>query len=128
MLYTNEENELFILDIDDINEKTVEHDEEHEHQQGIDEWIQVVEDPTVEVYDKIIDAEFLVPVGNTELLGKVTKCVRVPDRKPIRKLTDNPFTDTSMYEVHMTGVSTRELTCDKGGRQFQLISDIRYNQ
>jgi hypothetical protein len=130
----DEDNAFFILDMDDINDETVQPNAEDQHAIDVDN-ILPPDDLTEEAYDNLLNAEVLLNDGDNQVLGTVTKRARGPDGRPIGTRAENPMADTRMYDVRLPDGTSRELTyniiaenlfsqCDSEGRQYQLISEI----
>ena len=108
-LKPNNDNEFFLLDLDDLDNDTFIPRNGDEHAIDVDNVIPQ-EDSTKEAFDTLINAEVSINVNDKHALGKVTKRAREADGRPIGRRDDNPFLDTRMYEVRMPDGSSHELT------------------
>ena len=123
-------NNAFLLDLDDLDDETVIPRNGDEHAIDVDDVIPQ-DDPTEEAFDTLLNAELSINVGDKHTLVTLTKRARGADGRPIGQRDDNPFLDTCVYEVRMPDGSSCELTynviaenlfspCDSEGRLYQL--------
>ena len=74
---------------------------EEAHMDGADDY-------TPETLDDLLNAEVMLPHGDSYLKGTVIKRAKGEDGNPIGRHHDNPFLDTRKYEVRMSDGSVRE--------------------
>jgi hypothetical protein len=136
-LHTDMDNAFFALDMQDDSapdENELELNKEDNVIPDTDDILEK-ENATSDAFDGILNAKVLVPEGDTQVLGTVTKRLKDSDGNPVGVRSENPFADTRMYEVRLSDGTHRELTyntiaqnlfaqCDSEGRYQQIIREI----
>eukprot|EP00957_Ditylum_brightwellii_P166217 12653716-Ditylum_brightwellii.AAC.1 len=90
---------------------------------------------TNNAFAQMLNAQVMMPNEGNQIIWTVVNHLKNSKGEPIGTRTNNPFTDSMLYEVQMTDDSSCKLTynaiaqntfaqCDLGGHHHQLVKEV----